>query len=65
MAAESPRRFYREKSQRWLFGVCAGLGRYFNVDPMLVRILWVVGTIASVGLGVLAYLLVWLATEEQ
>ena len=50
-----PRRLLRARSGRVIGGVCAGLGRYFNVDPIIFRI----GAIALVfagGTGVLAYL---------
>ena len=60
-----PRRFYRSKSDRKVAGVCGGLARYFNQDPTIIRILWVVGTVVSVGAGVLAYLLFWIFTKEQ
>ncbi len=50
-----PRRLLRARSGRVLGGVCAGLGRYFNVDPIIFRI----GAIALIfagGTGILAYL---------
>ena len=37
-----PRRFLRSRDDRFIAGVCGGLGRYFNVDPVLFR----VGTVA-------------------
>ena len=43
---------YRSTSNKWIFGVCAGIGRRFGIDPMWVRI----GTLALVvlpaGLGI-------------
>ncbi|HUR60928.1 MAG TPA: PspC domain-containing protein [Candidatus Thermoplasmatota archaeon] len=59
------KRFFRSKSDRKLAGVCGGLAAYLNMDPTLVRILWVVLTIASFGVGVLAYLVFWMAAPEQ
>jgi len=43
-----------------LAGVCSGVAEYFDVDPTIVRILWVLGTILSIGLGLLAYIIAWL-----
>jgi phage shock protein C len=40
-----------------LAGVCAGIGEYFNLDPTLVRIAFVIGTVATQGGFMLAYLL--------
>lgn len=58
------RRYYRSTTDRKLFGVCGGLAEYFQVDVTLVRVAWIVLTIASVGLGLLAYLVLWLAAPE-
>ena len=46
---------HRTRSGAVLLGVCAGLGRYFDVDPVLIRVAFVLLTLAS-GLGVLIYL---------
>ena len=37
--------------------VCGGIGEYFNVDPTLVRLLWVILTIGGFGVGLLIYIL--------
>jgi phage shock protein PspC (stress-responsive transcriptional regulator) len=39
-------------------GVCGGLAAYFNVDPTLVRVLWVAITLIA-GVGILLYLILW------
>jgi phage shock protein PspC (stress-responsive transcriptional regulator) len=38
-------------------GVCSGLAFYFDTDVTLIRLAWVVMTLASVGIGILAYLI--------
>ncbi len=50
------KKFYRSKTNRVIFGVCGGLAEYFQVDPLLVRILFVLFTL-TVKIGVLAYFL--------
>lgn len=50
------RRLYRSRSGRMVAGVCGGLGGYFDVDPTLVRVLFVVLALAG-GPGLIAYLL--------
>jgi phage shock protein PspC (stress-responsive transcriptional regulator) len=37
-------------------GVCSGIAEYFGIDPSIVRILWFVLSLASVGLGLIAYI---------
>ncbi len=52
---EAPRRLVRLRGDRVVGGVCAGMGRYFNVDPVLFRIAAVVLTFIG-GAGLLLYL---------
>jgi phage shock protein PspC (stress-responsive transcriptional regulator) len=49
-----------------LGGVCGGLGEYFNIDPTLVRIVYVLVTIATgVLLGVVLYIVLWLIVPSE
>lgn len=48
------KRLYKIEEGRKLFGVCGGLAEYFNVDPTLIRLLWVF-LILCAGTGILAY----------
>src|SRR5689334_10465631 len=50
-----PRRLTRPRDDRLIAGVCSGLGRYFNVDPVLFRVA-AVALILFGGAGVLLYL---------
>ncbi len=52
-----PKKLYRIEQGKVLTGVCGGLGEYFNIDPNIVRIVALVGTVCSVGLGLIAYLI--------
>ena len=54
-SGESPKRLLRSRSDRMIFGVAGGLGRYFDVDPVIVRIAFGVSLFFG-GLGALAYL---------
>ena len=45
-------------------GVCAGLAKYFNVDPTLVRVLWIISVFA-LGTGVFAYAVCWFVMPEE
>ena len=60
------KRLYRSKKNRMIAGVCGGIGDYFDVDPTLVRLLWVV-VAAFTGLvpGVLVYLIAWAIVPEK
>ncbi|MEW6723545.1 MAG: PspC domain-containing protein [Bacillota bacterium] len=50
------KRICRSKTNRLLAGVCGGLGEYFDVDPTLIRLLWVASALAG-GLGLLFYII--------
>ena len=47
------------ENNKKIAGVCGGIGEYSNIDPTIVRILWIAGIFLSLGTGVLAYLLCW------
>ena len=49
------KRLYKSNSDKKLDGVCAGIAEYFDIDPTVVRLLWVFATL-FVGAGVLAYI---------
>jgi phage shock protein C len=50
------KRLFKSRRDRKLFGVCGGLGDYFTLDPTLIRILFILLAILSVGTGILLYL---------
>ncbi len=54
----------RSKSDRVIAGVCGGLGKYFNIDPVIVRIAFVVA-IFGFGVSILVYPLLWLVIPEE
>lgn len=54
----------RSTDDRVLGGVCGGLGRYFNVDPVWLRLGFVVFTLAG-GAGILFYLIAWIVIPAQ
>jgi phage shock protein C len=55
----------RSKSNRMIAGVCAGLADYLNVDPTVIRLLFVLGFFALHGGLVIAYLIMAIITPEQ
>lgn len=65
-AAKSPqKRLTRSRTNRMIGGVCGGIGEYLDVDPTIVRLLWVVLTLLSVGAGIIAYLIAWLIIPQE
>jgi phage shock protein C len=59
-------RLYRSKDKRIIFGICGGIGDYFNLDPVLVRLVWLLLSFFTGGAGFLVYLiLVFVIPEES
>lgn len=50
------KRLYRSNTNKMICGVCGGLAEYINIDPTVVRLLWVVFSFAG-GFGILAYII--------
>jgi phage shock protein C len=54
----SPKKLYRSQTDKKWLGVCGGLAEYFEIDAVLVRVLWVIITmLTGIIPGVLVYLL--------
>ncbi|MFH1510547.1 MAG: PspC domain-containing protein [Candidatus Woesearchaeota archaeon] len=51
------KKLYRSEKNKMIFGVCGGIGEYFEVDPTLVRLICIIFTVLSVGAGIIVYLL--------
>jgi phage shock protein C len=60
----STRLFRRSRTDRVIAGVCGGVGRYLGVDPVLIRVAFVVLAIAGGG-GFLLYVLGWILIPEE
>jgi phage shock protein C len=58
------KKLYRSRQQKMLAGVCGGIAEYFEMDVSVIRILWAIITIASVGFGILIYILMIIIFPE-
>jgi phage shock protein C len=53
---EKSKRLYKSRSEKKLAGVCGGIAKYFDTDPTLIRLAWVIFSLAG-GCGILAYII--------
>jgi len=60
---KTSRRLYRDPDNRILGGVCGGLGAYFNNDPLLFRVIFIILLFAG-SVGFWIYLILWIAIPE-
>jgi phage shock protein C len=51
------KKLYRSGNDRILGGVCGGIAEYLEVDPTLIRLIWIL--LALNGVGILGYLIAW------
>lgn len=58
------KKLYRSTEDKKIAGVCGGLGDYFDIDPTIIRLLWVTMVLA-LGSGVIAYILAWIIVPEM
>jgi|AntRauTorckE6833_2_1112554.scaffolds.fasta_scaffold00301_11 phage shock protein C len=58
------KKLFRDTSNQVIGGVASGLGRYFNIDPLLVRILFVLLAIFGGG-GLIIYILLWIFVPDN
>ena len=61
---EEGKKLYRSTTNKKLFGVCGGLAEYFDVDPTVVRIIYLL-LLLGAGFGLLAYLICALIMPEK
>ena len=50
------KKLYKSRTDKKIDGVCAGIANYLNLDPTIIRLLWVILAIAA-GSGILAYII--------
>lgn len=62
-AYSARKRLVRSTNDRKIAGVCAGLADYFDIDPIIIRVLWIVAVLCA-GSGLLAYIILWIAVPE-
>jgi len=58
-------RLMRSRSDRMIAGVCGGLGYYFGVDPVIVRLIFLVLTLMTVFVAPLVYVVLWLIMPDE
>lgn len=59
------KQLFRSRTSKMVSGVCGGLAEYFNIDVSLVRIGWVLLTLASFGVGIIGYIIMIIVFPEE
>ena len=61
---ENPKLLLRPVNGKMIAGVCAGIANYFDIDPTIVRIIYVL-MFFMLGTGILLYLILWLVIPQE
>lgn len=59
------RKLVRSRANRTFCGVCGGIGEYLNVDPTLIRLVWLLCSLVSCGTGLIVYIAAALIIPED
>jgi phage shock protein PspC (stress-responsive transcriptional regulator) len=59
-----PKRFFRNPDDMVIAGVSSGLAAYFGIDPVIVRLIFILLTVFGGGSGILIYIILWVITPE-
>lgn len=60
------KKLLRSRSERWLAGVCGGIANYFDWDPAVVRLVYLLLSFFSVGFpGLLLYVILWIVMPQE
>jgi phage shock protein C len=57
-------KLYRSKTDRMIWGICGGLGEYFNIDPTIIRVIALASILVGTA-GIWAYIIMRLVVPEE
>ena len=58
------KRLYKSRTDKKVCGVCGGIANYFDVDPTVIRLIWVIFTLAG-GSGLIAYIIAAIIMPDE
>jgi phage shock protein C len=53
------KRLYRSRTDKKIAGICGGLAQYFDIDPVIVRLCWLLFVLLG-GSGIILYIIAWI-----
>lgn len=62
--ADNVKKLYRSRTDRMLGGICGGLGEMFSIDPTLIRLIFALIALFTLGTAVIVYILGWIIIPE-
>lgn len=62
---QQPKKLYLSNKDRKIAGFCGGLAEYLNIDPTVMRLLYIIFTLISMGAGIVVYLIAWIIVPRN
>ena len=59
------KKLFRSRTNKWIGGVCGGLGDFFGMDPTIWRLIFLMGTLFGLGSFFLIYIIMWCAVPKE
>ncbi|MDV2482313.1 PspC domain-containing protein [Methanoculleus sp. Wushi-C6] len=60
------KKLYRSRNDRWIAGVCGGIGEYIEIDANVIRVVWAIVTALTGFLpGIAVYILLWIILPQR
>ncbi|MEX0920308.1 MAG: PspC domain-containing protein [Candidatus Pacearchaeota archaeon] len=60
------KKLYRSKKEKVFGGVCGGIGEFFDTDPTIIRLIWVLATLLTgIFMGIITYAIAWIIIPEK
>ena len=59
------KKLVRSRMNKMICGVCGGIGEYLNLDPTVVRLIWAIASVCSIGMGILVYIIAAVVMPEE
>jgi phage shock protein PspC (stress-responsive transcriptional regulator) len=59
------KKLYRSRTNKWIAGVCGGLGEFFKIDPVFWRLIFLMGGIFACPFFFVTYIVLWIVTPKE
>lgn len=59
------KRLFRSRTDKWISGVCGGLGNFFGMDSTIWRLIFLLGTLFGLGSFILIYIVMWCVVPRE
>jgi phage shock protein C len=59
------KRLFRSRTNKWIGGVCGGIGQFFQIDPVFWRLIFIMGGIFACPFFLVTYIALWIITPKE